>query len=573
MIAERVDVDPRTLYNWKDKGNWEESFAVDSIEMGLAKKINALAGLDDPTDAQLNQLDRLCATFGRFKKDEATANAIQTGLIPTAKPTPIYGDVEHDEKAENKPRKKREKKVKNDISGITEEQLDEVREDLFFDYQKEWYARKNDLLTRRNRFILKGRQIGATFYFAFEALDDAIRTGDNHIFLSASRDQAEVFKAYIIAFCLEYFEVELKGQGVIILSNGAELRFLSTNSRTAQSYHGHLYVDECFWIPNFAKMWKVASGIEKKKKWRRTLFSTPSAISHEAYPMWAGENFNRTKADKDKVEFDITHKALKNGALGVDKWWRHMVTVKDAEKQGCDLFDIEELQTEYSKDDYLNLFMCQFIDDAKSIFNLGIMMTCYATEDYNDYKPKAARPFANKPVSIGYDPSRTRDNASLCVLAIPLKPGDIWRVLQTLYFHGQNFQYQANRIKEICQTHNVQHIGIDVTGMGYGLFELVEGFYRRVTPINYSNETKTMLVNKAIDVIENGRFEYEAGNKTITQAFMMISKTTTPSGMITYVSNRNSEAGHADVAWSIMHALIYEPIAVNKSKTTAVFSD
>lgn len=571
LISEQTNVDPRTLYNWKDKEKWDESIAGDSVEIALSKKIVFLSELDTPTEAQQNQLDRLCKTFATLKIDLLTAHAIQTGTIPTATPTPIYGDVK-DDPAHKKPRKKREKKTKNDISGITREQLDQVREELFFDYQKEWYDRKNDPLTRRNRFILKSRQIGATFYFAFEALDDAIRHGENQIFLSASRDQAEVFKAYIIAFALQYFEVELKGQGIITLSNGAELRFLSTNSRTAQSYHGHLYVDECFWIPHFAKMWKVASGMAAHKKWRRTLFSTPSAISHEAYPMWAGEMFNRSKADKDKVEFDITHKTLKNGALGVDKWWRHMVTVKDAEAQGCELFDIEELQTEYSKDDFLNLFMCQFIDDAKSIFNLGTMMTCYATKDYDDYNPKAARPFVNKPVAIGYDPSRSRDNASLCILAIPLKPTQKWRVLATLDYHGQNFQYQANRIKDICDTHNVQHIGIDVTGMGLGVFELVEVFYRRVTPILYSHESKTRLVMKAIDVIENGRFEYQSGDKVITQAFMMISKTTTPSGIITYAANRNSEAGHADVAWSIMHALAYESIAV-KPKTTVVFSD
>jgi hypothetical protein len=199
------------------------------------------------------------------------------------------------------------------------------------------------------------------------------------------------------------------------------------------------------------------------------------------------------------------------------------------------------------------------------------MMTCYALQDYDDYNPQAARPFGNRPVAIGYDPSRTRDNASLVILAIPLRPVDKWRVLQTLDFSGQNFQYQATRIHELCETHNVQHIGIDITGIGYGLFELVEQFYRRVTPINYSNETKTGLVMKAIDVIHNGRFEYLAGNKALTQAFMMITKTTTGSGQITYAAGRNNAIGHADIAWAVMHALAYEPI-VQRKKTSVTFS-
>ena len=49
----------------------------------------------------------------------------------------------------------------------------------------------------RVRNILKSRQIGATFYFAREALIDALITGRNQVFMSASRAQAYQFKMYI----------------------------------------------------------------------------------------------------------------------------------------------------------------------------------------------------------------------------------------------------------------------------------------------------------------------------------------------------------------------------------------
>ncbi|UOA08597.1 terminase large subunit domain-containing protein [Methylobacter sp. S3L5C] len=571
-ISAEMHVDERTLYNWQNKDGWKEHLPSDSVEIVIARRINVLAEREHKTPNEIIEFEKLCTSFGTLKLQIAEANALASGKI--VRPAITDFDTEKCGPAKTpryEKKTQRQKKTKNDISGITEELINSTLHSLFYGYQLLWWWAKNNPETRRNRFILKSRQIGATYYFAFEALADAILTGENQIFLSASRDQAEVFKAYIIAFALEHFDVELNGQGVITLSNGAELRFLSTNSRTAQSYHGHLYVDECFWIPDFDKMWKVASGMAAHKKWRRTLFSTPSAISHQAYPMWSGEKHNRGRSSTKQAEFLTTHKALEAGLMGADKIWRHMVTVVDAEKQGCDLFDIEELKTEYNKDDFANLFMCKFIDDAKSVFNLAIMMSCYALEDYSDYNDKAPRPFGNRPVAIGYDPSRTRDNASLSILAIPLRPQDKWRVLKTLDYHGQNFQYQANQIKAVVDSHNVQHIGIDVTGIGYGLFELVEQFYRKATPINYSNDTKTALVMKAIDVIENGRFEYESGNKQITQAFMMITKTTTGSGMITYASGRNSATGHADVAWSVLHALHYEPIAPKK-KTTVTLS-
>ena len=52
--------------------------------------------------------------------------------------------------------------------------------------------------------------LGATYYFAREALIDALTTGRNQIFLSASKAQAHIFKAYIQAFAREVVEVDLR---------------------------------------------------------------------------------------------------------------------------------------------------------------------------------------------------------------------------------------------------------------------------------------------------------------------------------------------------------------------------
>ena len=50
----------------------------------------------------------------------------------------------------------------------------------------------------------KSRQIGATYYFAREAFIDALKTGRNQIFLSASKAQAHIFKTYIQQFAFEH---------------------------------------------------------------------------------------------------------------------------------------------------------------------------------------------------------------------------------------------------------------------------------------------------------------------------------------------------------------------------------
>ncbi|ENU7707242.1 terminase family protein, partial [Salmonella enterica subsp. enterica serovar Newport] len=70
-----------------------------------------------------------------------------------------------------------------------------------FEYQK--HLRRNIGQLVRN--ILKSRQIGATWYFAFEAFENAVMTGDPQIFLSASKAQAEVFRSYIVNIAEQYF--------------------------------------------------------------------------------------------------------------------------------------------------------------------------------------------------------------------------------------------------------------------------------------------------------------------------------------------------------------------------------
>lgn len=160
---------------------------------------------------------------------------------------------------------------------------------------------------------------------------DAVLTGGNQIFLSASRAQAYVFRQYIVQFAKEATGVELKGDP-IVLSNGAHLYFLGTNARTAQGYHGNFYFDEFFWTFKFEELNKVASGMALHKRWRKTYFSTPSAMSHEAYPFWTGDAFNKRRRKEEQVRIDVSHKWLAEGRLCEDRIWRQIVTIEDAER-------------------------------------------------------------------------------------------------------------------------------------------------------------------------------------------------------------------------------------------------
>src|SRR5690554_866028 len=558
-IAEKLGLNSvRVLYQWVDKGAWNAMLQHETVEQATSRRLIVLVEKDDKTDADFKEIEKLSNLLDKLAGIDVRKAKAAKEKAMASQPGSSGG--------------KRSKKPsgKNEVGSITAEQLAEVRNELFFEYQQLWFANRE----HRTRFILKSRQIGATFYFAWEAFEDAILTGDNQIFLSASKAQAGVFKAYILQFALKYFDVELKGGDCIELTKDgkpwAELRFVSTNSRTAQGYHGHLYFDEVFWTPDFEKLNKLASGMASQKKWRKTYFSTPSVKTHGAYTIWNGDKYNSRL--KHKVKFDLSPETLAAGIVGRDKIWRNAITVKDAERGGCDLFDIAELQDEYSKHEFDNLFMCKFVEAGLSVFALSDLLGCAVDSSvaWGDFKRKEVRPYGNNPVWIGYDPARVGDKSSVSVVAPPMEPGGKFRVLEKLNLKG-TFKFQASKIEELTHRYSVRFIGIDITGPGLGVIDEVKVFFKQATPIHYKLESKTRLVLKAIDVISAGRIEWDAEHTEIPQAFLQVHQASTGSGQITYVADRTSETGHADVAWSIMHALSNEPLTGKRRKASIGF--
>jgi uncharacterized protein YjcR len=557
----------RIVYYWIRQGGWEDMLSDEEPLTAIGRRITLL--LDKATSLSkddLNELDRLTTIRERLLKQAA-----KPLLAPTSDEPAEPQERHQSSRGERSGRrdsgdKKREKKAKNDISGLTEVDFLDKFISKMYGYQKELFAAKQNPLTCRIRNILKSRQVGLTYYFAGEAFMDAVLTGDNQMFLSASRSQSEIFRSYIIQFAQQWFGIELTGNP-IVLSNGAELRFLSTNSSTAQGPHGHVYVDEYFWIRDFDKLNTVASAMATHKKWRKTYFSTPSAVSHQAYPFWTGEEFRNSKRGKKAGGTWPIETTYTQGALCPDGQWRKTITIQDAIDGGCDLFDLEQLQLEYDEDKFQQLFYCKFIDSSQSAFGLKDLERCYSDLTlWEDYIPDAARPYGNSPVWIGYDPSRTRDDATCVVIAPPLEAGAKFRILEKHSWRGQSFKFQAGEVKKLTERFNVQHIGIDITGIGYGVFELVRDFYPRTTPIHYSLETKNTLVLKAQDTIQGSRIEWDAGWTDVAQSFLTIKRGTTGSGQITYSASRTEATGHADIAWAIMHALANEPLNTNKRR-------
>ena len=545
QIAETLNQKAPTVQSWKKRDAWDAIAPISRVETSMEARLIQLIVKDAKDGRDFKEIDLLGRQIERLARvNRYSQSGNEADLNP---------NVRNRNKGERAPVEK------NQFSEEAVEKLSEIFMGESFDYQLGWHKAG---LEHRIRNILKSRQIGATFYFAREALIDALTTGRNQIFLSASKAQAHVFKNYIIDFARQV-DVDLKGDP-IVLPNGARLIFLGTNVRTAQSYTGNLYLDEYFWIPKFQELRKVASGMSLHKKWRTTYFSTPSSLAHSAYPFWSGELFNKGRRDKStRIELDLTHSHLAKGVLCDDGQWRQIVTVEDALAGGCNLFDLNQLSMEYSPAEYDNLLMCEFVDDAASVFPFAELQTCMvdSLEEWQDFNPYALRPFDYRPVWIGYDPSHTIDSAGCAVIAPPMVRGGKFRVLEHHQWRGMDFAAQAKSIEDLTKKYHTDYIGIDSTGLGQGVFQNVRQFFPAAREIKYSPEIKTAMVLKAKDTITSGRLEYDTGSTDITQSFMAIRKTMTASGnRSTYEASRSEEASHADVAWAIMHALLNEPL-------------
>ena len=553
-IAERLHLPMPTIASWKGRDGWETAKPIDRIEGVLEARIIQLVLKEPKTGSDFKEIDLLTRQMERLAR-----------VRRYNEPGGHEGDLNPKVTERNK-KARRARPAPNTFSESQIAELQRIFHEENFTYQNAWWDQRD----QRTRAILKSRQTGATWYFAREAFLDALTTGRNQIFLSASRNQARVFRTYIIQLA-QQVDVELKGDPIILPPmdgrQSAELYFLGTNARTAQGYHGCFLFDEFFWTFRFRELNKLARAMATHSHWRRTYISTPSSIQHEAYAFWSGEEFNRGRAKDRRVSIDVSHEALRDGRLCEDRVYRQILNIYDAIAGGMSMFDVEELQLENNPADFANLYLCQFIDDTRSVFPLSLLQPCMidAFEEWVDVDWLALdmgrRPFGRTPVWIGYDPSATGDSAALIVIAPPSRPGGKFRVLEKQQFRGLDFPAQAMAIKAVCDRYEVEHIAIDANGIGLAVMQLVKAFFPGAVAVGYTPADKQRMVLKAYDVIRSQRLEFDAGETALAQSLMAIRKAVTASGRgITYEAGRTDETGHADLAWALMHTLINEPL-------------
>lgn len=108
-------------------------------------------------------------------------------------------------------------------------------------------------------------------HFVSAALDDALATGDNQIFLSSLPQESEDLRTQVVNLAALQ-GVRLTGDP-LILANGAAIQFLLVSSKTIAGYSGHTYALNCFDETNFADVSNLVLCLAMHEKYRTIFYS------------------------------------------------------------------------------------------------------------------------------------------------------------------------------------------------------------------------------------------------------------------------------------------------------------
>lgn len=536
-IAEAVQHAPSQITYWKQQQGWDQMIAYDRCEMMTEMRYYQILWKDKKSNNDLKELDALRRILDKtFFPRQENKNKRGTKNLASAD-----FDVEEFKKK------------------VHEKWMDEL-----FPYQRAHVEKVEkifkDVRSSGESMLLKGRQIGMTKTLGEAALKRLCDTGNDQIFIASSLRQSFQAREYIKDFIQDITGERIQGTETLTFWDGARIDFLATNFRTAQGYSGDVTIDEFLWMQNFYELSKFVSGCATLAQYNVRYSSTASFKGHPGYLKWIGSAWNKKNHDNP---IPVDHASLKDGILCEDGIFRQIITTEDAVEQGNHLINLDRLKLRYDADEYGNLFLAWFIDTSESFFNANHIQSCmvdsyFAWDDFF-IEERPQKPYADRQVVIGFDPAKEIDISACAVIALPTPDYPKKRVLETFNWHGTDYVEQVENIKRLTERYNVAHIGIDRTGVGIPVADMVKKFFPNVVEYSKTSiEAKSFLVIEAKRLFKEREIEFDTKERDILDSFLSIRFMQTRSNLLTIGSERDPNNAHADIAWAIMYALGFQ---------------
>lgn len=441
-VAEKLNINPDTIFRWRARYKWDDEVADDSVA-GIKKHIAAItASEEDLTEAQTRKLDKLARAQERIERSNSR------------------------ESKNAKSRKRR----KEAPTALRAEVLGDIKSralDMLYPYQRQFFSDES-----RYRLLLKSRQTGFSYLLGLEVLYGALSRDENQILISASQDQSDIVRGYCTMWC-DKLDIEyLEDGNAIIMPGGKRCYFLPSNPRTIQGYSGDLYLDEFAWHMKNRLMWSTAFPIATQGGKRITVVSTPYTET---------DMFGELVMNPDKY----------------NRFSRHKITIHDAMAAGLpvNLDDIMSLIDDIS---FAQAYECQFFSDSFSLLSSHEVRAAF-DENCLHYVPG----WVNGGVDIGRYKDLT---ALMLAEQYIEDGNKVVAVRHIDTMHAMAFDAQKSHLAAVVESWKIKRLAVDATGIGANIAEDMQRMYPgKVIPTTFTREKKEAWALGVKKLFESGK--------------------------------------------------------------------
>ena len=140
------------------------------------------------------------------------------------------------------------------------------------------------------------------------------------------------------------------------------------------------------------------------------------------------------------------------------------------------------------------------------------------------------------------------------------------RIIRSKTFRSMSINWQAQTIRTWVKKYRAGFLGIDVTGVGEAVYNLIKDLPKEVDwPLTikrflYDRNNKIDLILHMERIVAGKRLEFDHKEKTILQSFLAIKTGTTAAGRSTIIADRKLGIGHADLFFAIAHMAYKYPV-------------
>ncbi|MDR1873547.1 MAG: terminase family protein [Synergistaceae bacterium] len=490
-IAEKLDVNPDTVFAWRNRYKWDDETTDDSIE-GVKKQIAAISATEGPlSEAQARKLDKLTKAVERLERFSRSTRA----------------------------EKKGKKRGKGDApAGLDVAVIGDIRDRAL----EKLYAYQRAFLLDEGRFriCLKSRQTGFSFLLGLEVLLGAVARNENQIVVSASQDQSDIVRNYAVKWCADLGVDYLEDDGNIIFPGGKTAYFLPCNPRTVQGYTGDVYLDEFAWHMRSRLMWQaVVPAITVGKK-RLTVTSTPYTET---------DMFGEIVTNPEKYP----------------RFSRHTVTIHDAIRDGHPV-DIGELRDLFDAMTFAQAYECRFFADETCLLQPDEVRAVFDDNCLG---------FASGWVNGGVDIGRVRDLTAIILAEqaqVEAEKLVFVRHMETLA--KMAFDGQKTHLAGLVEGWKIRRLAMDSTGIGMQLAEDMQKMYPgKVERVHFTREKKEAMALSLKKLFETRRIRIP-NDRDLVMQLHAIKRKPTEKGF-TYDADRNEQIRHADLFWALALAV------------------